>query len=95
MGDSHFCFLASFYFVAIILLVCLQANTAVFKYSPANKYGLPKWQNLYGFAGFLGGLGVPLPGLFSFLVALLETGGGLLLIVGLANRWVGLLFGSK
>lgn len=29
MGESHFCFLASFYFVAMILLVCLQANTAV------------------------------------------------------------------
>ncbi len=55
-------------------------------------HGLPKWQNLDGFAGFLSGLGVPLPGLFSFLVALLETGGGLLLIIGLATRWVGLLF---
>ena len=55
-------------------------------------HGLPKWQNLDGFAGFLSSLGVPLPGLFSFLVALLETGGGLLLIIGLATRWVGWLF---
>jgi len=41
-------------------------------------HGLPKWQGLDGFAGFLGSLGVPLTGLFAFLVALLETGGGLL-----------------
>jgi putative oxidoreductase len=55
-------------------------------------HGLPKWQGLDGFAGFLGSLGVPLTGLFAFLVALLETGGGLLLILGLGTRWVALLF---
>jgi putative oxidoreductase len=55
-------------------------------------HGLPKWQGLDGFAGFLGSLGVPLPGVFAFLVALLETGGGLLLILGLGTRWVALLF---
>ena len=55
-------------------------------------HGLPKWQGLDGFAGFLGTLGVPLPGVFAFLVALLETGGGLLLILGLGTRWVALLF---
>jgi len=55
-------------------------------------HGLPKWQGLDGFAGFLGSLGVPLTGLFAFLVALLETGGGLLLIIGLGTRWVALLF---
>ena len=55
-------------------------------------HGLPKWQGLDGFAGFLGSLGVPLTGLFAFLVAFLETGGGLLLILGLGTRWVALLF---
>ena len=55
-------------------------------------HGLPKWQGLDGFAGFLGSLGVPLTGLFAFLVALLETGGGLLLIIGLGTRWVAWLF---
>ena len=55
-------------------------------------HGLPKWQGLDGFSDFLGFLGVPLPGLFAFLVALLETGGGILLIIGLGTRWVGWLF---
>lgn len=55
-------------------------------------HGLPKWQNLDGFAGFLDSLGVPLTGVFSVLVALVETGGGLLLIIGLGTRWVSWLF---
>jgi putative oxidoreductase len=55
-------------------------------------HGLPKWQGLDGFSGFLGNLGIPLPGVFAFLIALLETGGGLLLIIGLGTRWVAWLF---
>ena len=55
-------------------------------------HGLPKLQGMAGFAGFLTSLGVPAPGLFAFLVTALEVGGGLLLILGLATRWVSLLF---
>jgi putative oxidoreductase len=55
-------------------------------------HGLPKLQGLAGFTGFLTSLGVPAPGLFAFLVMALEVGGGLLLILGLATRWVSLLF---
>ena len=39
-----------------------------------------------GFAGFLQQQGVPLPTFFAWVVALLETVGALLLIVGLATR---------
>jgi uncharacterized membrane protein YphA (DoxX/SURF4 family) len=45
-----------------------------------------------GFGGFLKQLGVPLPMLFSWLVALLETFGAVLLILGLGTRILGLLF---
>ena len=54
-------------------------------------HGLPKLQTLDRFAGMVGGMGFPLPGLLALLVAALEVGGGLLLIVGLATRWVSLL----
>jgi putative oxidoreductase len=54
--------------------------------------GLPKWQNLAGFTGFVGSLGIPLPGVVAPLIATLEVVGGLLLIAGLATRWVSLLF---
>lgn len=39
-----------------------------------------------GFAGFLKAMGVPLPTLFAWIVALLETVGAVLLIVGLGTR---------
>lgn len=54
--------------------------------------GLPKLQGLAGFTGFVGSLGVPLPGVVAPLIALLEVGGGLLLIAGLGVRWVSVLF---
>lgn len=50
-------------------------------------HGLPKFQNLQGFSGFVGSLGVPLPGLFGPVAALVEVVGGFLLIVGLGTRW--------
>ena len=55
-------------------------------------HGLPKWQSIAGFSGFLESMGVPLSGLVGPLIAILETGGGLLLIIGVGTRWLGLLF---
>jgi putative oxidoreductase len=54
--------------------------------------GLPKLGNLNGFTGFVASLGFPVPGFFAIVVAALEVVGGLLLIAGLATRWVSLLF---
>lgn len=45
-----------------------------------------------GFGGFLKQMGVPLPMLFGWLVALLETFGAVLLILGLGVRILGILF---
>lgn len=53
-------------------------------------HGLPKFGNLAGFSGFFASLGGPAP--LAVLVPILEVGGGLLLILGLATRWVSLLF---
>lgn len=55
-------------------------------------HGIPKLGGIGGFTGFLTSLGVPAPGLFAIIVIALEVGGGLLLILGLATRWVSLLF---
>ncbi|MFI0237607.1 DoxX family protein [Streptomyces sp. NPDC016845] len=44
-----------------------------------------------GFAAFLGGMGVPAPTLTGWAVAIGETFGGLLLVVGLLSRWTALL----
>jgi putative oxidoreductase len=54
--------------------------------------GLPKFGNISGFTGFVASLGVPLPGFFGIFIPVLEVVGGLLLIAGLATRWVSLLF---
>jgi putative oxidoreductase len=37
-------------------------------------------------------MGFPMPGAFAFTAATLELVGGLLLLVGLFGRWLGLLF---
>jgi putative oxidoreductase len=54
--------------------------------------GLPKLANFGGFTGFLTNLGIPLPGFFAIIVVALEVGGGLLLIAGLATRWVSIFY---
>lgn len=52
--------------------------------------GVDKIENLEKFSGYLGALGVPLPDLASWLVIIIESGGGALLLVGLFVRWVSL-----
>lgn len=49
------------------------------------------WQKLTGFAateGYFASLGIPMPGLVTPLVILVELGGGLALLAGLKTRWV-------
>ena len=46
---------------------------------------------LAGVAGFFATLGIPAPGLMAPVIATLELGGGVLLILGVATRWIGLL----
>ena len=47
---------------------------------------------LGGFAGFVGSAGIPAPGLMAPLVAVLELVGGLLVLLGVGTRWLGVLF---
>ncbi len=44
-----------------------------------------------GFQGFLGNLGIPLPELFAVVIPTLELVGGILVLLGLFVRWVGIL----
>ncbi len=54
--------------------------------------GLPKLQNPSGFIGFVTTLGFPAPSIIGWIPVILEPLGGLLLILGLGTRWVGLYF---
>jgi putative oxidoreductase len=49
-------------------------------------HGWAKLQNPNGFIGFVGSLGFPAPAVFGWLVILLETAGGLLMVIGLLTR---------
>lgn len=56
-------------------------------------HGMQKLNNgVDGFAGFLTSLNVPIPEIMAWVVVGLELGGGILLILGLGTRIVGLLF---
>ena len=49
------------------------------------------WQKLMGYSGtesYVSSLGIPLAGLVTPLVILIELGGGLALLFGLKTRWV-------
>lgn len=54
-------------------------------------FAMHGWQKLQmgvpGVAGFLGGLGFPMPELFAVLLIAGELGGGILLIVGAYTHW--------
>lgn len=56
-------------------------------------HGYLKLRNgVSGFAGFVESLNIPLPELTAWVVTLLELVGGIMLIVGLLTRIVGVLF---
>lgn len=56
---------------------------------PARHVRAPEFQTrLSPFAGFLTSLNVPLPDITSWVVTLLEVGGGILLILGPGTRLV-------
>jgi putative oxidoreductase len=54
-------------------------------------HGWPKLSNLEGTTGFFGSLGIPAPGLMALFVGLVETVGGLALVLGAFTRLVALL----
>jgi putative oxidoreductase len=57
-------------------------------------HGYQKWFQFgvtTGVAGLFAKFGLPMPGLLAFVAATLELGGGILLLIGLFTRWVGLL----
>lgn len=74
----------------LILRVVLGAIFIVHGWPKLNPRGPMKGPG--GFAGFLEQMGVPLPVFFGWLVALLETVGGGLLILGLGTRILALGF---
>ncbi len=52
--------------------------------------GISKFTGLEGTAGYIASQGLPLPSLLAFATALLETVGGVMLIVGWQARWAAL-----
>jgi len=56
-------------------------------------HGMQKFATgLGGVAAFFSKIGIPAPGVMGPFVAIVEAAGGVLLIAGLATRWVSLLF---
>jgi putative oxidoreductase len=54
-------------------------------------FAMHGWQKLQSgipaFSGFLGGLGFPMPDVFTVILIAAELGGGILLILGLFTHW--------
>ncbi|WP_158058674.1 DoxX family protein [Halorussus halophilus] len=75
-----------------IALVRLALGVIFVVHGVGKLFGLgPTATGLDGFAGFLGGLGVPLPELAAVGVALVETVGGLFVLAGLLTRYAAAL----
>ncbi len=75
------------------LLVLRIALGVVFIYHGYPKFfKVPPIGGAAGFAKFLGMMGIPIPLFFAWVVAVLEFWGGIALVLGLATRWLGLLF---
>jgi|DewCreStandDraft_3_1066083.scaffolds.fasta_scaffold01624_5 putative oxidoreductase len=75
------------------LLVLRIALGVVFIYHGYPKFfKVPPIGGAAGFAQFLRMMGIPAPLFFAWVVAVLEFWGGIALILGLATRWLGLLF---
>lgn len=55
-------------------------------------HGWLKLQDVAGFAGFVESLGIPAPDLMAYVVTYLELLGGIALILGLATRYIAVLF---
>jgi putative oxidoreductase len=59
-------------------------------------HGAPKlFGGMEGFSGFLGSLGIPIPLLFAWLVALLEFFGGISLVIGFLVTPLALLLAAE
>ncbi len=71
--------------VLLILRLILGVIFIAHGYPKLFVFGIP------GFANFLSGLGVPLPGFFAVVVSLVEFVGGIALILGIFSRWAALL----
>ena len=75
------------------LLLLRVAVGIVFIYHGYPKFfKVPPIGGAAGFARFLGMMGIPAPLFFAWVVAVLEFWGGIALVLGLATRWLGLLF---
>ena len=54
------------------------------------KFGLDKFTNLDGTAGYIASKGLPMPSVLAVLAGVVELGGGILIAVGLLTRWAAL-----
>ncbi|MFB9325910.1 DoxX family protein [Paenibacillus aurantiacus] len=56
-------------------------------------HGMSKFQNgIEGTGGFFGSLGIPLPEIMAYIVAIVEVAGGILLAIGIGSRLIGAAF---
>ncbi len=54
-------------------------------------HGIMKLTSLDGTAAFFGPLGIPIPGVMAIIIALIETVGGICILLGIATRVFGVL----